>query len=251
MTTDGGYVRFNREQWDLSSNDYQSQHAADLSGDRARAWGTWRIPESELNVLGNLAGRVVLEVGCGGAQWSVALAGQGANAVGLDVSERQLEFAKRLVHEQAVDVPLVQASADAIPFVGGTFDIVFCDFGAVTFVDPYAAVPEVARVLRRGGLFAFLTTSPLFTIAWREEEERPTTTLQRDYFGMHRIEWPDGVEFQLPHGEWIRVFRNNGFVVEDLIEIRPPEDATTTYEGRPLAWARRWPAEDLWRLRKL
>ena len=38
------------------------------------AWGAWRRPESELQVLGDVTGRDVLELGCGAAQWSAALA---------------------------------------------------------------------------------------------------------------------------------------------------------------------------------
>ncbi|MGI9184330.1 MAG: RNA polymerase sigma factor [Solirubrobacteraceae bacterium] len=44
---------------------------------RPDAWGVWQRPESELNVLGDVAGRDVLELGCGAAQWSIALRERG------------------------------------------------------------------------------------------------------------------------------------------------------------------------------
>ena len=69
--------------------------------------------------------------------------------VGLDLSERQLEHARRLMAEAGVDFPLVQASAEEVPLPDASFDIVFCDYGAMTFGDPYATVPEAARLLRR------------------------------------------------------------------------------------------------------
>lgn len=245
-------VALNRREWDAYSGEYQRRHAPDLSGDRAAAWGIWRIPESELNVLGDITSKDVLELGCGGAQWSIALAGRGARAVGLDISANQLAHARKLVHAAGVDVALVQGSGDAVPIAAESFDIVFNDYGVMLWVDPYDSVPEAARLLRPGGLLAFLTTSPLVDVTFDEKAESVTTTLLHDYFGMHRVAWPDGVEFQLPHGDWIRLFKDNGFVVEDLIEVRPPEGAATTYEdaGRPASWARRWPAEDLWRVRK-
>jgi hypothetical protein len=66
----------------------------------------------------------------------------------------------------------------------------------------------------------------------------------RDYFGMHRIDDGDEVAFQLPYGEWIRLFRANGFEVLDLIEPRPAPDAVSTYrDDEERAWSRRWPAE--------
>jgi hypothetical protein len=77
-------------------------------------------------------------------------------------------------------------------------------------------------------------------------------TIKRDYFGMHRFEWPDdsSVEFHLPYGEWIRVLRANHLEVEDLIEIRPPEGAVTRYPFCTIDWARRWPSEEVWVARK-
>ncbi len=57
--------------------------------------------------------------------------------------------------------------------------------------------------------------------------------------------------FNLPIGEWIRLFRRSGLVVEDLIEVRPPEGAESTYvDARTTAWARQWPMEQIWKVRK-
>jgi hypothetical protein len=73
--------------------------------------------------------------------------------------------------------------------------------------------------------------------------------LVRDLFGLHRLEWhdPEGhcVEYHLPHGEMIRLLRDTGFVIEDLIEIQCPEGGAD--HGYVTAeWARRWPAEEAW-----
>ena len=69
---------------------------------------------------------------------------------------------------------------------------------------------------------------------------------------MHAIEWPDEVNFALPYGEWIRLFRANGLVVDDLLEIQPPPGASSTYRiAEDTAWARRWPMEMIWRAHKI
>lgn len=69
---------------------------------------------------------------------------------------------------------------------------------------------------------------------------------------MHRIEWPDddAVEFHLPQGKMIELLRDCDLTVEELIEIRPPADATTRYPHISLEWARRFPCEEVWRARK-
>lgn len=239
------HERRNREFWDADAADYQAAHADDLTA-RALAWGAWRAPEAELRVLGDVRGRSVLELGCGAAQWSVALAASGARVVGLDQSAAQLRHAPRGT------VPLVQASAEHLPFADSSFDVVFCDHGAMSFCDPAITVPEVARLLRPRGLLAFCQAAPLLYLTWDERRQRQSRTLQQDYFGMRRFDFGEGtVDFELGHGEWIRLFRRHSFVVEDLVELRPPVGATTTYDDFvPYEWARRWPAEQIWKVRK-
>jgi len=57
--------------------------------------------------------------------------------------------------------------------------------------------------------------------------------------------------FQLPYGDWIRLFIQNGFVIEGLLELRPGPDAVSSYRNADdRAWARRWPMEQIWRLRR-
>jgi ubiquinone/menaquinone biosynthesis C-methylase UbiE len=241
----------NRALWERTSDDYERRHAASLAGQHVMSWGLWRIPESELQVLGDVAGKDILEYGCGAARWSIALVQAGARPIGLDLSPSQLGHARRLMAEAGLDFPLIEASAEAVPLPDASFDIVFCDYGAMLFCDPYLTVPEVSRLLRPGGLFAFSTLSPISYIAQDRVADTQTDRLHNDYFGMHRIEWPDEVDFQLPYGEWLRLFRRNGLIVEDLIEPQAPEGATSTYRTpAELAWARRWPMENIWKLRK-
>jgi SAM-dependent methyltransferase len=241
----------NRASWDAYSDEYQARHGAQLAESGGLAWGTSQIPESDLRVLGDVERKDILELGCGAAQWSIALALRGSRPVGLDLSERQLEHARRLMAEAGVEFPLIHGSAEAVPLPDDSFDIVFCDHGAMTFADPYLTVPEAARLLRPGGLFAFNHHSPIQTICWALDADRVGDRLVLDYFGLHVIDDGEEVSFQLPYGEWIRLFRANGLTVEDLIEPRPAEGATSTYRDETeLAWARRWPAESIWRLRR-
>ena len=242
-------ARRNRDAWDSDSTAYQKEHGKHLEGAKALAWGIWRIPERELKILGDVRGKRMLELGAGAAQWSKALRRKGADPVALDGSHVQLLHAQGNGRSK---LPLVQAAAEFLPFRVESFDIVFCDYGAMSFADPALTVPEVARVLRSGGLLAFTTTTPVLNVCWPDGEDTVTETLTYSYFGMRRFEWSDDdtVDYQVPYGEWIRLFRDNAFVVEDLIEIQPPKGARSSFGGRPLRWARRWPAEMIWKVRK-
>jgi len=138
-----------------------------------------------------------------------------------------------------------------VPLPDASFDIVFCDWGAMTFCNPERTVPEAARLMRPGGLFAFATGTPIQFLCQDVKKDRLTDRLINDYFGMHCLEWEDEVDFQLPYGDWIQLFRRSGFVVEDLIETQPSPGVTSTYrDATETAWARRWPMENIWKLRK-
>ncbi len=240
----------NRAYWDRLSADYQERHREFIGRPEPR-WGMWQVPESELQVLGDVAGKDVLELGCGAAQWAILVASQGARMVGLDNSERQLAHAREAMAAAGVDFPLVHSPAESVPLPDLSFDVVFCDHGAMSFADPLIVVPEVSRLLRPSGLFAFSHFSPLGWIC-TDENEDVVERLCLDYFGMHRFDDADGsVQFNLGYGAWIRCFRSSGLAVEDLLEIRPREGATTTYRTEAeTAWARRWPMEEIWKVRK-
>ncbi len=248
-------MRKNREHWDGYSAAYQERNASQLDRWDRLGWGTWDIADDELHALGEVQGLDVLEYGCGGCQSGIRVAKRGARVTGLDFSLAQLLHGRTKMTETGVRFPVVQADGEGIPFRDESFDLVFCDHGVMGFADPYRTVPEVARVLRPGGRFAFNGTTPWIWVAWGEEDLPPAREMRRDYFGLRSadVDDPDWrtTEFQLTYGDWIRLFGASGLVVEDLIELRPSPDATTTYpDYSSLEWARAFPSEHIWKVRK-
>jgi SAM-dependent methyltransferase len=243
---------FNREEWDRRSDDYQSRHGPQIAAAGGAAWGVWQLPESEIGALGEVRDLDVLEFGCGAAQWSIALHARGARTTGLDLSERQLEHARTLMAEAGAEFPLVHSSAESTPFPDASFDVVFCDHGAMTFADPYRTVPEAARILRPGGLLAFSMHTPILDLTWKPAADHPSQRLELDYWDLHRLEEPgEPFVFQLPYGAWIALFGENELAVESLLELCPSANATSTYRDETdRAWARRWPMEHIWRVRR-
>lgn len=246
------YATVNLEDWERTAEGYEVRHRRMLIREGGRAWGTWRIPERSLGLLGPVAGRDVLELGCGAAWWSVALARDGARVVGLDFSPARLRQARVRMEAAGLDFPLVRARAERIPYPNDRFDLVLSDYGATTFADPRRVVPEVARVLRRGGRFVFAHASPFRSVTQQHHPDRQSRRLVRDYFGLHSIRTPDSVEFQLPYGEWIGLFAANALAVDALIERPAPRSRRSSYVSREdQEWALHWPYESIWSTHKM
>jgi SAM-dependent methyltransferase len=154
-------VRANRGWWDTDADSYQAAHGAFL-GVADFVWSPERLREADAHLLGDVSAKLVLEVGCGAAMCSRWLAAAGARPIAFDISAGMLRHARSGAASTGIEVPLVQADAQSLPFVSGTFDIAFTAFGAVPFVENSARVMrEIARVLRPDGRWVFATTHPL------------------------------------------------------------------------------------------
>jgi SAM-dependent methyltransferase len=247
------HVRRNRELWDDWARTYAAPGEEGWAQETP-TWGIWGMPESEVGLLpADLGGVDAIELGCGTAYVSAWLARRGARVVGIDASEAQLATARRLQQRYGLDFPLLHGNAEAVPYPDRSFDFAISEYGACLWADPQRWVPEAARLLRPGGRLVFLVNSFLMALCMPPEEGiAATDRLLRPAFGMYRVEWPNdpGVEFHLSPGEWIRLLGRSGFEIEDLLELRPAATATTRYPFVTLDWARQWPSEEVWKVRK-
>jgi len=169
------------------------------------------------------------------------------NPVGIDITAAQLATARAFQQEFGREFPLIEASAENVPLPDSSFDLAISEYGASIWCDPYAWIPEAARLLRPGGRLVFLRNSTI-SILCGPDVGMISQGLVRDQFDMHRVEYDENsVEFHIPHGEMIRLLRANGLEIEDLIEIKPPADAQDTrFDYISLEWSKRWPAEEVW-----
>jgi SAM-dependent methyltransferase len=219
--------RASRSWWDGYAADYQVEHG-DFLGDADFLWGPEGVRESAVRLLGETAGRTVLEVGCGGAQCSRWLRQQGARPVAFDLSRGQLSEAVRLSAATGVAVPLVQAEASRLPFRDAAFDLACSAYGAVPFVaDSAAVMSEVARVLRPGGRWVFSTTHP-FRWCFRDDPGPGGLTVESSYFDRRAYVEQDGrgratyVEHHRTIGDRVREIVAAGLAVDDIVEPEWP-----------------------------
>jgi SAM-dependent methyltransferase len=247
------YVAQNVAVWTRNNAKFTGPNARAAWAEGDMSWGVFSVPESELNVYGDVSGLDVLDLGCGTAYLSAWMAKRGARPVGVDPTPAQLETAREMQKEFGLEFPLLDAVGEDVPLPDASFDLVASEFGASIWADPYRWIPEAARLLRPGGRLVFLRNSTLALLC-THIEDNVTERLQRPQRAMNRIEWEDTgeVEFHLPHGELIGVLRASRFEIERLIELYAPEDAETHefYDYVTPDWAHKWPAEEIWVARK-
>jgi ubiquinone/menaquinone biosynthesis C-methylase UbiE len=251
-SSDADSVAANVAQWTLTNAEFTDAGAETWWRSEQFKWGVFGIADEW---LGDVAGLDVVELGAGTAYFSAKLARAGARPVAVDPTPAQLHTARRMQRETGIEFALVEAPAESVPLPDSSFDLVISEYGASLWADPERWLPEAARLLRPGGRLFFLTMSTLAHLCTPDEDNEPIVNrLVRPQFAPWETHWEgyDGAEFHLSHGDWIRLLRTNGFVIDALHELQAPADATTHeyYLVTPADWARRWPGEDLWECTK-
>ena len=245
------YSFVNRESWTGANAEYTDAAASDAWAKAEIEWGVWAIAESEVRALPEVDGKDVVELGCGTAYFGAWLKRRGARrVVGVDITPAQLETARRMDAEHGVGLELIEANAEDVPLPDTSFDLAISEYGASIWCDPFKWIPEAARLLRPRGYLVFLRNSTIAALC-ATEEGPPAEALQRPQRGLYRLEWwnqprPE-IEFQLGHGDWVRLLRGNGFEIEALIELFAPEGAEDhSYYHSSAEWAKKWPWEEIW-----
>jgi SAM-dependent methyltransferase len=227
-------ARANRRWWDADADAYHAEHGGFLGVDDF-VWCPERLREADAHLLGpieQLAGTHILEVGAGSAMCSRWLVRHGAHPIAFDVSAGMLRHARDAAVATGLDVPLVQADAQVMPFLSSSFDLAFSAFGAVPFVaDSAAVMREVARVLRPGGRWVFAATHPIRWV-FPDDPGPDGLTAAMSYFNRDPyVEFDaEGTETYVEHhrtlGDRVREIVAAGFRLLDVIEPEWPEGHT-------------------------
>lgn len=267
------YQILNREAWQKFAQEYiEPAERSWKSGDPH--WGIWQIPETKLELLPNdLKGKKCVEIGCGAGYVSSWMARRGAEVVGIDPTPNQLETARRLEKQYQLGIEFVEGFGEKLPFPDSCFDFAISEYGASLWANPYEWIPEAARVLKPGSQLVFMTNHAfsICCVPDEEDENAPLSEqLQRPYLGLFKNKWEfssDEIEFHLPHGDWIKLLRDNGFIIERLLELgASPESRSSSkaieaaetitlctpssrYGWADAEWASKWPTEEVWCVR--
>ena len=220
--------------WDADADAYHQEHGEFL-GEAELVWCPENLREADAHLLGDVAGRRILEVGSGSAPCARYLAHEGASVVAFDLSAGMLGHARAAAARTGLQVPLVQADVCEMPFRDNCFDVAFSAFGAIPFVaDSALAMRQVARVLRPGGRWVFAATHPMRWAFPDDPGPKGLTAIQSYFDRSPYVEVDsDGVPAYVEHhrtmGDRIREIVAAGFVLRDVIEPEWPDGFTGTW----------------------
>lgn len=215
-----------RMAWNAVSAAYQKLHDRPTE---SASYGPWAPPERELQLLGDVAGLRILDLGCGGGQNSIAFARQGATVTGLDLSEMQIAHARRLAAAEDIAVGFAPGDgADLSAFDTGATDIVFSSYTFPYIADMERCLAGCARVLRAGGRLVFSLDHPARDCFFDEEAGELLPYPARSYFDETPVRWSfdsPRVRMQSYHrtvATWIDLLNAAGFCLARLLEPAPP-----------------------------
>ena len=233
-----------RAGWDAMSPSYQADSRIALDDVH---YSPFAPGERFYRLMGDVSGKRVLELACGGAQNSIALAKWGADVVALDISPKQLSHALSLRQDTGVEIALVSGDMESpTMFRPSSFDLVTSSFGWEFIPDINGCLSVCAELLRPGGQLVMSTVHPLSAFDWNVATRSLSVT---DYFNPPVEVWEEpvpeghspGLTFFRTIEELVSCVVNSGLFVERLIEPYPvglPDDPRSPYAGR--YWADHW-----------
>jgi SAM-dependent methyltransferase len=218
--------------WDRHSAAYQE--VARLSTSVAH-YGPDIPSEADLRLLGDLKGKKVLELGCGGAQCSIVFAKQGATAIGVDISPVQLAFARQLCEQEEVRVELRQGDLADLAFLrADSIDLVFSAYALGYVEDLNRVFRQVHRVLKVGAPLVFSLTHPAYDMI--DDVAEPPLLVRRSYFDRSPVDFDwAGITFTAYHHTFSEMYMGlvrASYRVDLVLEPEPFPGGPHSYAWR-------------------
>ena len=187
--------------------------------------------------MGDVSGLRVIVLGCGGGQDCIVLAKQGAQVIGVDLSDKQIEYGRRLAEREGVLVTLVQGNVEELRGIEDETQDLALSLHALNYVERIdRALAEAYRVLRPGSPFVMSLAHPFDACL----EGTPPYGVTKGYWEFERDwQWDfpkAGVSARLrswyrPVSEWFSLLTEGGFRVERMLEPPPTEEAYNVWDG--------------------
>ena len=226
--------------WDKVADSWISQYSE--YGDLNRRFV---IDPVVFRILGSVKGLFILDAGCGNGYLCRLLAKRGAKVVGVDISRRFIEIAKRKERENPLGIQYYVGSlCNLNMFQDEVFDVVVSNLALMDVHDLEKAVKELYRVLKVNGKLVFSIMHPCFAsppvhgwVRMPEDSDRKEDWiyfkvdryLDRCMEVWHFYDSPPLYSFHRPLSDYVKVLIKNGFIITNFEEPVPSKKVLEEY----------------------
>lgn len=204
----------NGEFWDTIGSEF-------LGVTALPSWGGFLPDEDNLNLLGDLTNKCILEIGCGNGRSLEYVANHKASGLwGLDISPNQIAKTKDYLESKGIPVNLVcSPMEDECGLPTNFFDVVYSVYGIGWTTDLNKTFKHIFSYLKKGGVFIFGWSHPIHKCV---SIEKGQLIFRNSYFNeeWYRADMSDR-EIMLSNrmlSTYINALADNGFTIEKLIE---------------------------------
>jgi 2-polyprenyl-3-methyl-5-hydroxy-6-metoxy-1,4-benzoquinol methylase len=170
-----------------------------------------------LRMLGDVAGRRVLDAGCGQGYLSRMLAARGARVVGVEPAQALFDYSVEREVELGQGIGYVQADLCDLPDLGEPFDACVASMVLIDIPDWEAALAACVERLRPGATIVVTLNHPCFERLWTVWREHGEYRLSR-YLADYDIEGRHGVSFHRPLSAYLNRLIGLGCRIREVAE---------------------------------
>lgn len=250
----------NRAYWNAKADDWFGTTALP-------ELGVMFVTEEEARIIGEAAGKRMLEICCGSGHSLLYNARRGAEELwGVDISESQLKNARRLLDENGVEAKLIcspMEELDGIP--EEYFDVAYSIYGMGWTTDLEGTFREIHKCLKPGGAFIFSWAHPFsYCVAFQTGEDwekrwdimrEQGLVMTRSYHDESNFTIPlEGGDVIFPNRKistWLNALAKAGFCLERMLEDTDPETLAACPDDPKVKKAQMMPLSVCFRARKL
>ena len=212
--------------------------------------------------LGDVAGKAILDIGCGEGGYSRELTKKGAMVTAVDCAEHAIKYCISKAEEEQLKIAYhIRNSCDLYDIADNTFDVVLSSMMLMDCEDFEGTVREITRVLKPGGKLFASVCHPCFTAApsgggiGRQGEGLDRQVVVSNYFEPKEWDAPikpgSGLTVVWHHRtfeDYVKTFIKCGLTIVDLHEPVPTEEQAAMGVG--IAWMQKIPIFLFWELKK-
>lgn len=231
----------NKESWNKQASRYQASTSF-LFDDVD--YGDRDLPtEKDLHLIGNVEGKRILELGCGGANCGIALAKQGAIVTCSDISKEQIAYAQNNAKRENVDIDFIISAMEDLNF-DNEFDIVISMAALMYIKDIEKVFHNVNKYLKDGGIFVFSLNDPTFySVAAKYLWNDPIEQQSYFYSGDERWKWDDNDDFEFithrrPIYEYINCLVKHNLQIDEFYQLKPVKKCLTEEDNLEMCFPR-------------